>query len=1131
VEANTKTVSILVNMEIMYLIRRVAFTFLLLVYLGQAFPSMASEEDKIYELHVPSAEARLAVKDLARQTRHSLLFQNAEVEAVMTSTIDGHFTLIQAIDAMFEGTKLTGGLTENGVITVSLRSVEPIKKPEENMNSLRRRSTLLGSVASVLVALTSPTLANAQSANDTGGVAAPEKDEIIVVGTQIKGSDIAGILPVTSMSETDIEVTGATSGDELLRSIPQLGDVTFSEGKFTGVNGARGDVGSVNLRGVGDGNTLVLLNGRRMVNHPGTQAVNQTPVVSVNSNALPVSGIKRLEILRDGASAVYGTDAVAGVINTILDDDFEGGQFTLQYGTSEGTSLDEVKGTFKWGKNFNNDRTNISLFGNVMLRNGMPNSDLINASNDDLRPLFEGTIYEGDTQLDNRSTSSQFGTFETLAGDPRLSGVGDDDFYIQPDSFSGCRGPALPGGVCIDNGTTIDRDLRFNRAPHKDLVGDTDRYNLMAFINHDLGNGMDFFGEASYYHSDYEREREAAFVLSSSRIVIPDTAFYNPFGQDIRIMRYRAVDKGPRIANVKNDSFRLLGGLRGTLGNWDWEAAALHSEATTKDRTNRISNTLFQQAISRTDASAYNPFAGGSLADFSAPSLANDQATIDSFVVDVKRDGKTTLSLADAKFSNGAVYTLPGGDVGAAVGVEWRHESYTDDRDDRLDGTTTFTDSVTGQTFASDVLGSSATPDTNGDRDVFSAFVELAVPVVSPEMNIPLVHSFDMQLAARAESYSDVGDVIKPKIAASWHVFDRFQIRGAYSEGFRAPNLEQINATAIRRINTGREDWILCEAVALAAASGPFTSDDACDNNSIEGVRGGGPDLEPESSTNYSLGAVFEPFDSLTLTVDWWRIEQEKLVGLFSDQNEISLDYLRRLQGSSNPNVVRGTPDAGDAAIFVAAGLDPSGAGEILSVNQNFRNLNPRTSEGLDFSAQYRLDTDTFGDFKIKVNVAQIREFFQTPSNEGLELIAAQDAGTISALVDVVGQQSFIRQNGNPEWRYTGSVTWRKDNWGAGVFYKYVGDVEDTSVNGTSPAGESFDFLEVPSFKTVNLYADYTFQDLSDGNLFEDVRVRFGVRNVGNKKPPLADQLSRGYLTGLHSNRGRYWYGSVRKRF
>lgn len=946
-------------------------------------------------------------------------------------------------------------------------------------------------------------------------------DEIIVVGTQIKGSDIAGILPVTVLSEADIELTGAVSGDELLESIPQLGGVTFREGNFTGVNGARGDVGSVNLRGVGDGNTLVLLNGRRLVNHPGTQAVNQTPVVSVNSNALPVTGIQRIEVLRDGASAVYGTDAVAGVINTILDDDYEGGRFEIRYGASEGTSLNELSGSFKYGKNFNDDRTNFSVFGNVMFRNGMPATDLRNSSTEDLRPFFEGTPFEGDTQLRNTSTQTQFGEFETLAGEARIAGVGDDDFHIQPDSFAGCRGPDIGGGVCVDNGGSIDTALRLDRARYRDIVGDTDRYNLITFVNHEFQSGTEFFGEASFYRSDYSRQRETAAILSSARIVIPDTAFYNPFGQSIRIMDLRPLDAGPRVANVTNESFRLLGGFRGVMGNWDWEAAALHSESETNDVTNRVSNTLFQQAIARTDASAYNPFLGGNRADFSATNFGNDQTTIDSFVVDVRRDGKTKLTLADAKASNASLFSLPAGDVGAAVGVEWRHESYQDDRDDRLDGTTTFTDMVTGVTVLSDVMGSSPTPDTNGDRDVFSAFAELAIPLVSPEMDIPLVHSLDMQLAARAESYSDVGEVLKPKIAMSWKLFEQFQFRGAYSEGFRAPNLEQINATAIRRINTGREDWILCEAISRANGT-PFDTGD-CDSVSVEGVRSGGPDLKPESSVNYSVGAVFEPTNDIVLTLDWWRIEQDGLVGLFSDQNEITLDYLLRTQGSSNPNVVRDTPDAGDAAIYTAAGLTP--AGEILTVQQPFTNLDPRETEGLDFGLQYRLDTDKFGDFRFKANAAQIRKFFQTPSARALEIINAVEQGAINNAVDVVAQQSFIQQNGNPEWRYTGSMTWRGGQWGAGVFYRYVGDVVDTSVQ----AGD-FDSLPIDSFTTVNLYADYRFDDPRDG-IFEDVRIRFGVRNVGNNKPPIADEFARGYITSIHSNRGRYWYGTVRKSF
>jgi outer membrane receptor protein involved in Fe transport len=967
-------------------------------------------------------------------------------------------------------------------------------------------------LSSALIAFSSTALAQT---NDTSS-----EDEIVVVGTQIKGSDIAGILPVTSLTETDIELTGAVSGDELLAAIPQIGDVTFREGRFTGVNGARGDVGSINLRGVGDGNTLVLLNGRRVVNHPGTQAVNQTPVVSVNSNALPVFGVKRVEVLRDGASAVYGSDAVAGVINTILDDDFDGLTVQLQYGASEGTSLDETSGVFKWGKNFNEDRTNISLFGNVMLRNGMPATDLRNSSTEDLRTFFVGTAYDGDTQLRNLSTQTQFGEFETLSGDPQIAGVGDDDFHIQPDSFSGCVGPALAGGVCIDNGGSIDTALRLDRAGFRDIVGDTDRYNLFGFLNHQMDNGMELFGEASYYHADYSRARETAAILSSNRIVIPTSGFYNPFGQDIRIMDYRPLDTGQRFISVKNDSFRVLGGLRGAFNDWDWEGAFLHSQSKTKDRTNRISNTLFQQALGRSDASAYNPFAGGNQTDLNAPNFVNDQGTIDGFMVDVKRDGTTKLTLADFKVSNPAILSIKGGDVGVAAGIEWRNEAYQDDRDDRLDGTITFTDSVTGTTNLSDVMGSSPTPDTNGSRDVFGAFVELAVPLVSPEMDIPLVHSFDMQLAARAENYSDVGSVLKPKIAASWFPFAPLQIRGAYAEGFRAPNLEQINATAIRRVNSSREDWILCHAIANGTG---FTDDNDCDNVSIEGVRSGGPDLEPETNKNYSLGATFEPTDFLTFTADWWRIEQDGLVGLFSDQNEISLDYLLRLQGGSNPNVIRDTPDATTAATFTAAGLDPSGAGEILEVRQTFRNLETRETEGMDFGAQIEFETD-IGDFKIKANAAKIREFFQNPSPEGILLLDASAAGTISSLVSVVGQTDLIEQNGNPQWRYTGSLRWDKGQLGAGAFYRYVGDVVDTSTTDNATG----DPLPIAPFKTLNLHADYTFEDLFGG---QDTRVRFGVRNVFDKKPPIADEFARGYFVSLHSNRGRYWYGSVRHKF
>ena len=163
---------------------------------------------------------------------------------------------------------------------------------------------------------------------------APRGEEIVVTGSRIAGTKITEALPVTVVGQDEIAATAAVSGDELLRSIPQMSDQSFnSSNGQTSSNFARGDVGSIDLRGLGVGNTLVLLNGRRLVQHPSSQAsTSLAPVITYNSNSIPVFGIQRLEVLRDGAAALYGTDAVAGVVNTILRDNVNGGGVSLQYG-------------------------------------------------------------------------------------------------------------------------------------------------------------------------------------------------------------------------------------------------------------------------------------------------------------------------------------------------------------------------------------------------------------------------------------------------------------------------------------------------------------------------------------------------------------------------------------------------------------------------------------------------------------------------------------------------------------------------------------------------------------------------------------------------------------------------------
>lgn len=967
------------------------------------------------------------------------------------------------------------------------------------------------------------------------------EEEVVVTGSQIKGADIAGALPVTVLTAEDIGITGAISGDELLRSIPQMGAVSFNSGRsLGGVNDARGDVGSINLRGLGTGNTLTLMNGRRLVLHPGTQTENFVPVTTVNSNILPVRGLQRVEVLRDGAAAIYGADAVAGVVNYILDADYDGSQLNVRYGGSESSSLSEMTVDGITGLSFNDDRTRVTLSGSYYDRTGMMASERDYAASSDLRPLAEGTAFEGDSQFFNNSSYSSWGEFDT---DVLVEQSGGTDitsssglFHIQPLSNSGCRSDDLGNGNCIDNSlfstsTTAsgDRNLRVDRNQARSLSSDVQRFNFFAFMNHEFDNGNELFGEATYYQAKAKRIREQSAVLSSQRFWIPRTNYYNPFGSrylsdgvtlnpnriqdtrafdedglDVKIRKYRPLDAGNREITVKNQSFRLLGGLRGNWHDWDWETATVYSEFNTLDTAhNRIRLSAFQEVLGWDTPDAYNPFSGGNPDDPTSvidPSRSSDVA-LNAMRVDVTRESETSLAMLDFKISNPAVFSLPAGDVGMASGIELRRETYQDDRDKLLDGSNPFIDSVTGlKASDSNVLGSSYTPDSEGSRIVRSAYVEFIVPLAA---NHWWAESLDMQLAARYEHFSDVGDLLKPKLALSWYPVNWLQFRGAYSEGFRAPNIPQIVENGVSRVNT-RTDVVRDERQAT------------------EEVRSGNKDLQPEEVKNYSFGLVLRPSfaEDLTFTMDWWRIKQEGIVGILGGQNQLLYDSLLRANGSYNPNVIReADEDIGDGETV---------PGEVINVLDNYRNLSPRLVEGVDVSVQYRLDS-RYGDFTFKLNAARLLTFTQEPDAISAELLVAQESGVLGANgeaavptdLNISNAGDLRREEGRPDWRATGSVSWRNEGWGAGMFVSYVSDVVDTGIT----HNETEEFLPVDAFTQTSVYGQYKFDDG-----FGSTQVRLGVRNLTNESPPLSDNAF-GYMSSLHSNRGRYFYMQVTKNF
>ena len=1017
--------------------------------------------------------------------------------------------------------------------------------------SMRMTSVLLASTALASVVMTP---ASAQDAPATDGTAGTEEPAIVVTGTRIQGAQVDDVLPVTVVGEADIEAIDPASGDELFRAIPQAGSVAFNDQSTVGgVNGARGDIASINLRELGTGNTLLLLNGRRMVLNPGFQTELLVPVVSPDTNQIIPGSIRRVEVLRDGASAIYGADAVAGVVNTIQRGDLNGGFLQGNWRASTGTSLYSASIRGGYGTDFAEGRGNFTLYGYYFHENGAPSSIRDYAADSDRRPFVEGTEFEGDTQFDNSSNDTPWGEFDiqSARGDTDLN---DDDFFVRPcaafdgvSAISDSRFLDLGNGLCADNGTTVQRAQRYNIEGDRDLFSEKDRYSIAGLFRYELSPSVEAYLEGTFYRSDSNRNLEQRSNLTAAPIAVLPTAFWNPLGAatlpdgspnpnrltsgidgigsegaTIIIEDYRPIDAGPRNVRVDKNVYRIVAGLRGDLWGWDFDTGFLYSQANTTDFTsNRISNTLFEQAINRSDPTAYNPFNGACVDD---PDLGdctpNAQSAIDTFAVDVFRKGETTLALADFKVSRPDVLSLPGGDIGIAAGIEFRRETFIDDRDPRLDGSITYTNSFSGDFFGSDVMGSSPSPDTSGNREVYSAYAEAFIPLVSEDMNIPLMKELNLQLAGRVERFSDIDETAAvPRVAASWTMFDGLLLRGAWSQGFRAPNLIQVNDLGTTRSNT-RDDFVQCFAEIFQGVIADFGD---CSGQGTISLRTGTEELQPEDTESINLGVVLQPgfIPGLTLTADYWRVQQDGIVGVFGDENALALDLLLRLQGSSNPNVIRDAPDQDQIDLFAGTGLDA--AGTVVRVLDPYRNLDNRTSKGWDFGLIYDVPDFGLGDFNIKVNAAYLDSFFQTPGADGQLLLDAVEDGTLPDEITIDNIGELRLQNGRPRWRWTGQLSWDSGPVRASLFGRYVGKVEDTSVT----QDDTGEFFSVDDWFTINASISYTIEN---NTALDGTRLRVGIKNLFNEDPPLADQ-SFGFFSNLHSARGRQVSVDLRKEF
>ncbi len=953
-------------------------------------------------------------------------------------------------------------------------------------------------------------------ANDRAG--ARTLDRVSVLGSQIAGGGAQAALPVVAVDREQIDAIGATNGNELFRSLPQFGDVAVTEKGTTNAgrnsNVARGDVGSINLRGLGSKYTLLLLNGRRTVQHPISNSGDET---TYNANAIPTFGLERVNLLLDGAASIYGSDAVAGVVDLVMPSNLaDGGGIQLNYGKVTDGHREDISLDGYFGSDFAEGRGNLSVLYGFSKRTSQLNSDAWFTATDGRRPLGDGTSVPDPNGTTGFSTRTPWGHFETYANGRRTG-----TWSVNP-----VTGALVSGSVptryhydsAAEPGITTSPAIK--------------KGNVFASGRFDLTDSVQLFGELGYYRARSESwvSSESGFGGDGFLLHIRPDAYWVPESlrgaEAIRLLNYQFADSGIRKVEVDNDQSRVLLGLRGwTEGGWNWETALLYSRASSKDTQQGGLTDAFIEAVNRTDASAYNPFSGGD-----PNSIRVGDATpydTSSFIGEATREGTAELALWDFKVNRPDVISWYAGDIGLAAGVEYRYESREDDRDENIDGSRPYTDWYTGTVAASNFFTHSPRPDVRGSRNVKSALIELAVPLISPAQNIPLVQSLDLQIAGRYEDYSDAGQVAKPKFAAAWKVVDSLLLRGSVSGGFRAPGLELVNSPPTYGFGFNN-DAIRCHALISKGAHPDYS---ACLNAyssgssvkpSVSTVTSYGDDVKPETTKQSSWGAVFEPqflpdrFGSVSLSVDAWKVEVENPISTLGE--ELLYDaYLRVVEGSSNPNVVRAPVTAEDIAQFEGSGLAP--AGVVTHVYTRYQNRSPLTASGVDYNFNWRLSETAWGNFAFLLSVSQLKEYTQQKPVEVQQVATAVSSGQLNIIAPDLGAANEVGINGaKPGWRASATLIWNLQDWTVRLRDDYIDSVTAGAYSDRTPYVVG----------STQRWALSVKKEFSQGRL-KGAAVEVGARNLFDKEPPL--NASGNYLTALHESYGRYLHVGISKNW
>ena len=723
---------------------------------------------------------------------------------------------------------------------------------------------------------------------------AQKVEKIEVTGSNIKRVDIETAAPIQVITAEEIRRSGRQTVTEVLRelTINAAGGLTELSGSSSFSAGAA----TASLRGLGSTATLVLLNGRRIAPY-GLADPNFGQSAVVNLNAIPLNTIERIEILKDGASAIYGSEAIAGVINIILRKDYKGGQVaaTAQQNFQSLYKNQTYTGAIGYG-DLAKDRFNVFAAFEYYKQDAVYFPDVKDWLVRPDRVRIYGTGVPS-------SVYSPFLTYISNAVGATVLSPG--SACPTENQVAALPLVGAPGTACL-----------YDNVYRSTIVPEADRKSVFARGTYDLSGNTQLYGEASFVSSGtffpgfaqaVGQGTGSTFNPSTGRLNLSPTLLpighpNNPFNRATSF-RGRLDAVGNQDNEVKSDNSRFLAGLKTKVGSFDIDAGVLYNRSEIESYNyNAIRYSQLVAGITGGGFNFYSPNSGAVTAD-TLRINAKDKAVSEFTIVDLKASGE--------------IGTLPGGPVGLAAGVEYRKEERVVNPQ---------AEKTQGEIFGRGVAT------VNGSRDVSTVFAELVMPVVK---------NVEVQLAGRYDKYSDFGNSFTPKVAASWVPMSNLKVRASYAEGFRAPALTEITRSATSGFFNGVDDLRRCNRPTITVGCGI----------SIPGLIVANPGVQPEEAKTYSAGFVLEPTNNTSVSVDYFKINRKNEI-TFLSLTEILLN-----EGSTDPRFAnRVFRDPTNTSPTV-----PNDPGAILYVQTVFDNLGETRVSGFDIDLRARFSLKSYG--------------------------------------------------------------------------------------------------------------------------------------------------------------------------